>query len=82
MNIKSISTSELRNNLRKSFEYVRVEQKPLLITEHGEVTTVVLDIATYSELLIHTKNPLSQKVKELCVEYAKKKQYGTMYDLF
>lgn len=82
MNIKSISISELRNNLRKSLEYVKAEQKPLLITEHGEVTTVVLDITTYSELLIHTKSPLSQKVKELCVEHAKKKHYGTMHDLF
>ena len=49
--IKTINTTSLRNNLKEATNYVRESKKPLIITERGVPTSVLVDIDEYEDYL-------------------------------
>lgn len=49
--IKTINTTNLRNNLKDATRYVRESKRPLVITERGAPTTVLIDIDEFEDFL-------------------------------
>lgn len=49
--IKTINTTTLRNNLKEAITYVRESKKPLIITERGVPTSLIVDIDEYEDYI-------------------------------
>jgi len=68
---ETISSTKLRANLKDALLHVKESKKPLIITERGAATSVILDIAEYEDVLMsHDK----QAVAELHESIAQKKR--------
>jgi len=49
--IKTINTTNLRNRLKEATRYVRESKRPLVVTERGVPTTVLVDIDEFEDYL-------------------------------
>ena len=68
---ETISSTKLRANLKDALRHVKESKQPLIITERGAATSVILDIAEYEDVLMsHDK----QAVAELHESIAQKKR--------
>lgn len=47
--IKTIQSSDLRNNFKDALAHVKKTQQPLVITERGVPTSVLVDIDAYED---------------------------------
>lgn len=54
--IKTIQSSDLRNNFKDALAHVKKTQEPLIITERGVPTSVIVDIDAYEDY-ISSRNP-------------------------
>lgn len=61
--IKTINTTNLRNNLKDATNYVRESKKPLIITERGVPTSVLVDIDEYEDYLESKDRNFLQSIK-------------------
>jgi len=69
--IKTIGATELRNNFKEALLQVKKSKKPLIITERGVATSVLINIDEYEDCLsMHNtdfinsiKNARAQKSK-------------------
>ena len=50
---ETISSTKLRANLKNALTYVKESKKPLIITERGHDTTVLIDVDEYEDLLMY-----------------------------
>jgi len=62
--IKTINTTNLRNNLKEATSYVRESKKPLIITERGVPTTVLVDIDEYEDYLESKDTSFKNSIKK------------------
>jgi prevent-host-death family protein len=79
--IKTINTTNLRNNLKEATTYVRKSKKPLIITERGVPTTVLVDIDEYEDYLESRNNEYVASVKK-SREQIKKGEVFTIDEVF
>jgi len=49
--IKTVNTTNLRNNLRDAMRYIRKSKRPLIVTERGVPTSVLIDIDEFEDYL-------------------------------
>lgn len=49
--IKTINTTNLRNNLKEATRYVRESKRPLVVTERGVPTSVLVNIDEFEDYL-------------------------------
>lgn len=71
--IKTIQASELRNNFKDALSHVKKTKKPLVITERGIPTSVLVDIDEYEDYLSVQDPELVASIKEARTEYKKGK---------
>ena len=79
--IKTINTTNLRNNLKEATSYVRESKKPLIITERGVPTSVLVDIDEYEDYLEGRNTEYIVSVKK-AREQIRKGQVFSMDDVF
>jgi len=79
--IKTINTTNLRNNLKEATTYVRESKRPLIITERGVPTTVLVDIDEYEDYLESHNKEYVASVKT-SREQIKKGEFFTMDEVF
>jgi len=79
--IKTINTTNLRNNLKEATTYVRESKRPLIITERGVPTTVLVDIDEYEDYLESRNREYVASVKK-SREQIKKGEVFTMDEVF
>jgi len=79
--IKTINTTNLRNNLKEATTYVRESKRPLIITERGVPTTVLVDIDEYEDYLESRNKEYVASVKK-SREQIKNDEVFTMDEVF
>ena len=79
--IKTINTTSLRNNLKEAMSYVRESKKPLIITERGVPTSVLVDIDEFEDYLESRNTEYIVSVKK-AREQIRKGQVFSMDDVF
>jgi prevent-host-death family protein len=79
--IKTINTTNLRNNLKEATTYVRESKKPLIIPERGVPTSVLVDIDEYEDYL-ESRNKESVASVRKSREQIKKGEFFTMDEVF
>lgn len=75
--IKTINTTSLRNNLKEATTYVRESKKPLIITERGVPTSVLVDIDEYEDYLEAKDSSFLGSIKKARAE----KSAGAVYSM-
>ncbi len=75
--IKTINTTSLRNNLKEATAYVRESKKPLIITERGIPTSVLVDIDEYEDYLEAKDSSFLGTIKKARAE----KSAGVVYSM-
>lgn len=79
--IKTINTTNLRNNLKDATNYVRESKRPLIITERGIPTSVLVDIDEYEDYLESKDSDFLQTVKKARIQ-RKSGEVFSMEDVF
>lgn len=79
--IKTIQVSELRNNFKDALTHVKKTKSPLMITERGIPTSVLVSIDEYEDYLSAQDPELIASIKEAREEYKNGKTF-TFSDVF
>jgi len=69
--IKTIQASELRNSFKDALSHVKKTKMPLIITERGVPTSVLVSIDEYEDYLSTQDTELIASVKEARSEHKK-----------
>lgn len=62
--IKTIQSSDLRNNFKDALAHVKKTREPLVITERGIPTSVLVDIDAYEDYVAARDSKLIASVKK------------------
>lgn len=79
--IKTINTTNLRNNLKDATRYVRESKRPLVVTERGLPTTVLIDIDEFEDYLEGKDKNFIASIKKARAEHARGEVFS-MEDVF
>ena len=67
--IKTIQATKLRSNFKDALDHVKDSKQPLIITERGKPTTVLVDIDEFEDyLMMQDKdfmNELHESIKQM-----------------
>lgn len=69
--IKTIQASEFRNSFKSALGHVKKTKKPLIITERGIPTSVLVSIDEYEDYLSAHDPEFVSSIKAARAEYAK-----------
>ena len=69
--IKTIGATELRNNFKEALRQVQKSKKPLIITERGVATSVLVNIDDYEDYLSEHDPVLVASIKKSRTEKTK-----------
>ncbi len=69
--IKTIQSSDLRNHFKDALMHVKKTRQPLVITERGIPTSVLVDIDAYEDYISERDQKLIASVKKARGEYKK-----------
>lgn len=69
--IKTIGATELRNNFKEALRQVQKSKKPLIITERGVATSVLVNIDEYEDYLSEHDPVLVASIKKSRTEKTK-----------
>ena len=61
---KTINSSNFRNNLKDAMRYVREDKQPLVITERGVPTSVLVDIDEFEDYLESRDGDFVRSIKQ------------------
>jgi prevent-host-death family protein len=61
---ETISSTKLRANLKDALSYIKTSKKPLIVTERGEQTTVLVDIDEFEDLLMYNDEEFMSGLKK------------------
>ena len=73
--IKTIQATKLRSNFKDAMDHIKESKRPLVITERGKPTSVLIDIDAYEDYLMSTDK---EAMKEL-QKSRKEKEKGEVY---
>ncbi len=79
--IKTIQASELRSSFKSALSHVKKTKEPLVITERGVPTSVLVSIDEYEDYLATRDTQLIASIKIARKEYNNKKTF-TFNDVF
>lgn len=79
--LKSINTTSLRNNLKEATTYVKESRQPLIITERGVPTSVLVCIDEYEDYLESKDVKFLESIKKARSEKDAKELFG-LADVF
>lgn len=79
--IKTIQSSDLRNNFKDALTHVKKTRQPLVITERGIPTSVLVDIDAYEDYISERDQKLIASVKKARGEH-KKGEVFSFSDVF
>lgn len=74
--IKTIQVSELRNSFKDALSHVKKTKKPLIITERGIPTSVLVNIDEYEDYISAQDPELIASIKEARAEHKKGKVFS------
>lgn len=69
--IKTIQSTNLRNNFKSALVHIKKSKKPLIITERGVPTSVLVSIDEYEDYLSAHDPALIASIKRARAEYRK-----------
>jgi prevent-host-death family protein len=61
--LKTIDSSDLRNNLKSALEFVTIDKKPLIIKQRNKQTAVLLDIDEFEDYLWSMNKNYMEKIE-------------------
>ena len=79
--IKTIQATSLRNNFKSALKHVKDTKKPLIVTERGIPTSVLISIDEYEDFLSSKDKTFRTSIKQARAEY-KKGNIFSMDDVF
>jgi len=79
--IKTINTTNLRNNLKDATRYVSESKRPLVVTERGVPTLVLVDIDEFEDYLEAKDKRFLASIKKARQQQARGDVYS-MEDVF
>lgn len=74
--IKTIQASELRSSIKSALGHVKKTKKPLIITERGVPTTVLVSIDEYEDYLSAQDPAFVASIKVARTEHKKGKEFS------
>lgn len=69
--IKTIQASALRSDFKNALAHVKNTKRPLIITERGIPTSVLVSIDEYEDQLAAHDKELAKSIKKARTEYAR-----------
>ena len=79
--IKTIQVTSLRNNFKDALDHVKSSKKPLIITERGVPTTVLIDIDEFEDYLMALDKDFMKGLRE-SVEQMKRGEVRSLEEVF
>ena len=79
--IKTIQATHLRNNFKSALKHVKDSKKPLIVTERGIPTSVLISIDEYEDFLSSKDKTFRASIKQARADY-KKGDVFSMNDVF
>lgn len=79
--IKTVNSSSLRANFKSAMQHVKKSKKPLIVTERGVPTTVLIDIDEFEDYLTAKDKDFITSIKKARAQYEKKDVFD-MSDVF
>ena len=79
--IKTIQSTKLRNNFKDALAHVKETKQPLIITERGVPTSVLVDIDEYEDYLMMQDKDFVASVKR-AEEEVRQGKFRTFEDVF
>lgn len=67
--IKTIQATSLRNNFKSALKHVTETKKPLIVTERGIPTSVLISIDEYEDFLSSKNKTFQASIKQARAEY-------------
>ena len=80
-NIKTIDSSDLRNNWKLATSYVKETCKPLIVKTRNLASYVILDIDEYEDMLSAARPGYKEDIAESRAQF-KRGEFVTMDELF
>lgn len=71
MRFKKVAVAEFRKDLKDTLSYVKESRTPLIITERGMPSSVLLDIDSYEDLLAGKNAEYLRSIRAARKEYAR-----------
>ncbi len=75
--IKTVNATSLRENFKSALDYAKSSKKPLIVTERGVPTTVLIDIDEFEDYLTAKDKAFIASVKKARGQYAR----GDVFDV-
>ena len=79
--IKTVNTTSLRANFKDAMDHVKKSKKPLIVTERGIPTTVLIDIDEFEDYLTAKDKEFISSIKHARSQYIKNEVFH-MEDIF
>jgi prevent-host-death family protein len=74
--IKTIQATALRNNFKDALDHVKSSKKPLIITERGVATTVLVDIDEFEDYLMSVDKEFMEGLRESVAQMKRGEVYS------
>jgi prevent-host-death family protein len=74
--IKTIQATALRNNFKDALDHVKSSKKPLIITERGVATTVLVDIDEFEDYLMSVDKEFVEGLRESVAQMKRGEVYS------
>ncbi len=75
--IKTVTVTSLRENLNSAMDHVKSSKRPLIVTERGVPTTVLIDIDEFEDYLTAKDKDFIASIKKARTQYLK----GNIFDM-
>ncbi len=75
--IKTVTATNVRENFKSMMDHVKISKKPLIVTERGVPTTVLIDIDEFEDYLNAKDKKFLASIRKARTQYAK----GNIFDM-
>ncbi len=75
--IKTVTVTSLRENLNSAMDHVKSSKRPLIVTERGVPTTVLIDIDEFEDYLTAKDKDFIASIKKARTQYLS----GNIFDM-
>ncbi len=79
--IKTVTVTSLRENLNSAMDHVKISKRPLIVTERGVPTTVLIAIDEFEDYLSAKDKEFISSIKKARTQYTKGNVFN-MTDVF
>ncbi len=75
--IKTVTATSVRENFKSMMDHVKISKSPLIVTERGIPTTVLIDIDVFEDYLTAKDKEFLASIKKARMQYLR----GNIFDM-